>query len=62
MDLEQSHSQGVKSSNAATGSSAAGDQKELAWAFIGLILWSAVVFGALFGLGYVVGHSVLHWW
>ena len=38
------------------------DQTELAWAFIGLILWSAVVFGGIFGVGYVVGHSIFHWW
>jgi hypothetical protein len=38
------------------------DRKELAWAFLGLILWSGVVLGGLFGLGYVLGHSILHLW
>jgi hypothetical protein len=40
----------------------ADDRKEVAWAFLGLILWSAVVLGALFGIGYVIGHSILHLW
>jgi hypothetical protein len=40
----------------------ADDRKELAWAFLGLILWSGVVLGGLFGIGYVVGHSILHLW
>jgi len=38
------------------------DRKELAWAFLGLILWSGVVLGGLFGLGYILGHSILHLW
>jgi hypothetical protein len=38
------------------------ERKELAWAFLGLILWSAVVFGGIFGIGYVLGHAMLHWW
>ena len=38
------------------------DQKELAWAFLGLILWSGVVLIGVFGAGYVVGHSLLHLW
>jgi hypothetical protein len=38
------------------------DQKELAWAFLGLILWSGVVLIGVFGVGYVVGHSLLHLW
>jgi hypothetical protein len=62
MDLDQPQSPGVKSSNPAGGSNVNGDHKELAWAFVGLMLWSAVVFGTLFGVGYVVGHSVFHWW
>ena len=37
------------------------DRKELAWAFLGLILWSAVVIGGLFEVGHVLGH-VFHWW
>jgi hypothetical protein len=43
-------------------SEAASDQKELAWAFLGLVLWSIVVLGGVAGVGYVLGHSVLHWW
>jgi len=62
MDVEQSQPSGAKSSNPSAGSNRGGDQKELAWAFFGLILWSAVVFGAIFGAGYVLGHSILHWW
>jgi hypothetical protein len=38
------------------------DKKELAWAFLGLILWSGVVLIGVFGTGYVVGHSILHLW
>lgn len=38
------------------------DQKELAWAFLGLILWSAVVLGGIFGVGNILGHSVFHLW
>jgi hypothetical protein len=38
------------------------ERRELAWAFLGLILWSAVVFGGIFGVGYVFGHAMLHWW
>jgi hypothetical protein len=38
------------------------DQKELAWAFLGLILWSGVVLIGVFGAGYVVGHSIFHLW
>jgi hypothetical protein len=38
------------------------DQKELAWAFLGLILWSGVVLIGVFGAGYVVGHSLFHLW
>ncbi len=38
------------------------DQKELAWGFLGLILWSGVVLVGVFGAGYVVGHSIFHLW
>lgn len=38
------------------------DQKELAWAFLGLILWSGVVLIGVFGAGYLLGHSILHIW
>ena len=40
----------------------ADDQKELAWAFLGLILWSGVVLVGVFGAGYVVGHAIFHLW
>lgn len=62
MDIERSQPSGAKASNPVAVSSQSGDQKELAWAFLGLLLWSAVVFGAIFGVGYVLGHSLLHWW
>jgi hypothetical protein len=52
----------AKGSNPTALSNRGDDRKELAWAFLGLILWSAVVLGAIFGVGYVVGHSVFHWW
>jgi hypothetical protein len=38
------------------------DKKELAWAFLGLVLWSGVVLIGVFGAGYVLGHSILHLW
>ena len=38
------------------------DQKELAWGFFGLILWSGVVLIGVFGAGYVLGHSIFHLW
>jgi hypothetical protein len=38
------------------------DKKELAWAFLGLVLWSGVVLIGVFGAGYVVGHSIFHLW
>jgi hypothetical protein len=38
------------------------DNKELAWAFFGLVLWSGVVLIGVFGAGYVLGHSILHLW
>lgn len=38
------------------------EHKEMAWAFLGLILWSAVVIGGLLGAGHVLGHYVLHLW
>jgi len=42
--------------------SSTSDKKELAWAFIGLILWSGVVLTAIFGAGYMIGHALFHWW
>ena len=38
------------------------DQKEVAWAFLGLILWSGVVIGGIVGVGHILGHFVLHLW
>lgn len=40
----------------------ADDPKEVAWALLGLLLWSGVVLGALFGAGYLLGHSIFHLW
>jgi hypothetical protein len=60
MDVERSQTASAKRGSAAVSNGS--DQSELAWAFIGLILWSAVVFGGIFGVGYVVGHSIFHWW
>jgi hypothetical protein len=53
-----SHSRALSSQGAGQGD----DQKELAWAFLGLMLWSAVVLVGIFGVGQILGHSVLHWW
>jgi hypothetical protein len=62
MDVDHSQPSGAKTSSSAAVPNAAGDQKELAWAFLGLLLWSAVVFGAIFGVGYLLGRSLFHWW
>ena len=59
MDIEQTQS-AAKDSGVL--SETASEQKELAWAFLGLVLWSIVVLGGVAGVGYVLGHSVLHWW
>jgi hypothetical protein len=61
MDIEptQPRSQG---SNPRALANPPSERRELAWAFLGLILWSAVVFGGIFGVGYVFGHAMLHWW
>jgi hypothetical protein len=59
MDVEQTQS-AAKDSGLLP--EVASDQKELAWAFLGLVLWSIVVLGGVAGVGYVLGHSVLHWW
>jgi hypothetical protein len=61
MDVESTQAS-PKGSRPGALSNPASDQKELAWAFIGLILWSAVVFGGIFGVSYFVGHALLHWW
>jgi hypothetical protein len=59
MDVEQTQS---AAKDASVLSETASEQKELAWAFLGLVLWSIVVLGGVAGVGYVLGHSVLHWW
>jgi hypothetical protein len=62
MDVEET-GVAVKTSNpGVTPARPADDQKELAWAFFGLILWSGVVLIGVFGVGYVVGHSIFHFW
>jgi hypothetical protein len=38
------------------------DQKEVAWAFVGLLLWSGVVLAGVFSAVYILGHSILHLW
>ena len=42
-------------------SNPASDQKELAWAFVRLILWSAVILGSIFGVGYLLYRVVARW-
>jgi hypothetical protein len=63
MDLEDTQQPAAEIANSAVVSPKPGDdQKELAWAFLGLILWSGVVLIGVFGAGYVVGHSIFHLW
>jgi hypothetical protein len=62
MDVEETQSAAKGSKSGVLPARPADDQKELAWAFLGLILWSGVVLIGVFGLGYVVGHSILHLW
>ena len=63
MDLEDTQQPAAEIANSAVVSAKPGDdQKELAWAFLGLILWSGVVLIGVFGAGYVVGHSIFHLW
>ena len=61
MDVD-SASSGSKGSRPGVFSSQANEHKELAWGFVGLMLWSGVVLVTVFGLGYMVGHTFLHWW
>jgi hypothetical protein len=61
MDLESGQGS-AKGSRPGALSNPVSDHKELAWAFVGLILWSGVVLGGVFGVSYFVGHAVLHWW
>jgi hypothetical protein len=62
MDINDSQASRKSSESAAFQPANADDSKEVAWAFLGLILWSGVVLVALFGAGYVLGHSILHLW
>jgi hypothetical protein len=63
MDVKDTQASVVKGSKATPfHPNAAGDQKEVAWAFLGLVLWSAVVLGGLVGAGHVLGHFVFHRW
>lgn len=62
MDLDDTRSADKSSNAEAFPAKAVDDQKELAWAFLGLILWSGVVLIGVFGVGYVVGHSIFHLW
>jgi hypothetical protein len=61
MDVEP-HEIGSQGSRPGALSGPTSDKKELAWAFVGLLLWSGVVLSAVFGVGYMIGHTVLHWW
>jgi hypothetical protein len=61
MDIEQTQS-ASKAPDSAVLSKGESDQKELAWAFLGLILWSIVVLGGVAGVGYLLGHALFHWW
>jgi hypothetical protein len=62
MDLEATKTTPNESRKAAIPVKPGDDKKELAWAFLGLILWSGVVLVGVFGAGYVLGHSILHIW
>lgn len=63
MDLEDTQQPAAEVANSSLVSAKPGDdQKELAWAFLGLVLWSGVVLIGVFGAGYVVGHSIFHLW
>jgi hypothetical protein len=61
MDVEFAQPRSEGSSPRAL-SSQASERKELAWAFLGLILWSAVVIGGLLEIGRVLGHFIFNWW
>ena len=62
MDLEATKATLNEPRKAALSAKPGDDKKELAWAFLGLILWSGVVLIGVFGAGYVLGHSILHIW
>ena len=61
MDVEPRQN-GSQGSRPGAFSRQANEQKELAWGFVGLMLWSGVVLVAVFGVGYMIGHTFLHWW
>jgi len=62
MDLEATKTTPNESRKSGHPAKPGDDKKELAWAFLGLILWSGVVLVGVFGAGYVLGHSILHIW
>jgi hypothetical protein len=62
MDLNDTQPSRKAPNSAAFPSNTGDDHKEVAWAFLGLILWSGVILGGLFGAGYILGHSILHLW
>ncbi|MBV9889060.1 MAG: hypothetical protein JO119_21155 [Acidobacteria bacterium] len=62
MDLERTQTTPNELRKAGLSAKPGDDKKELAWAFLGLILWSGVVLVGVFGAGYVLGHSILHIW
>jgi hypothetical protein len=62
MDLDDTQSTAKVANPGALSAKPVDDQKELAWAFLGLILWSGVLLVGVFGAGYVVGHSIFHLW
>jgi hypothetical protein len=62
MDVETTKTTPKESRRVAIAAKPGDDKKELAWAFLGLILWSGVVLVGVFGAGYVLGHSILHIW
>ena len=62
MDLEDTRSTAKSSTTGLSPAKPVNDQKELAWAFLGLVLWSGVVLIGVFGAGYLLGHSILHIW
>ena len=62
MDLEATKTTPNESRKAAISGRPGDDKKELAWAFLGLIMWSGVVLVGVFVAGYVLGHSILHIW
>lgn len=62
MDLENPRSSPPNSNPAVLHSGTDDDQREVAWAAFGLVLWSGVVLIGLFGAVYILGHSILHLW